>query len=781
MKQVLQICLVLFLSLSAEFRAWSQSSGTPIGEWRLYIPNNSSRAVAAAGNRIYCATDKGFFYFDKEFNSIETLSKINGLHDIGISTLEYDKETNTLLVAYQNTNLDLIQGETIINVNDILRKSISGVKTINHIYFKDKLAYLSCSFGLVVLDMVKLEIRDSYMFQNPNGSAMQVFATTILKDQIFAATSNGVMVARNNRSVNLNDLKNWTLYTTASGLPTATNTNFHAIAAFNGNVYAGVSNEGIYRLNATSNTWTAVLGPSGEVNHLNPGKKGLLVANRFNIVEYHDNGTPADYFVNVNKLIDEPLEVVQDEEGVYWSADKSFGLEKIIDPKTDPVNIVPNGPASESSFRILADKQSVIVVGGGYSGPGQSNSAVGFYEFKNGFWENYNYNRYKDTTQYPKILDLVDAVRNPVTGKVYIASYGFGVMEWNGPGNYKRWNQTNSPLNTAIAGDPRFIRVTDLEVDAEGNVWVVNPTEPASAPSLHVLRTDNTWLTFSLQGTASGTFSNARQFEKMVIDDNGYKWITLNPRGGQGLVVFDDLNNRFQYLTSSSTTGNLPGNQVYSIAKDLKGEIWVGTEDGIGVYFDPSAVFSSTRTISANTPVIGNRPLLEGQIVKSIAVDGANRKWVGTETGVWLFNPDGDEVVYNFTTKNSPLPSDKIQDIAVNHATGDVFISTEAGLASFRAGATITSEGLNCANVFPNPVRPGYTGQIAVSGIANNATVKITDITGTLVYETKALGGTAVWNGRDYNGNHVRSGVYLILSSNAEGSETCISKVAVLE
>ncbi|HSI91749.1 MAG TPA: T9SS type A sorting domain-containing protein, partial [Adhaeribacter sp.] len=167
--------------------------------------------------------------------------------------------------------------------------------------------------------------------------------------------------------------------------------------------------------------------------------------------------------------------------------------------------------------------------------------------------------------------------------------------------------------------------------------------------------------------------------------------------------------------------------------------------------------------------------------VNVIAVDGANRKWVGTENGAWLFNETGDQVIYNFTMQNSPLPSGRITDIAVNHATGDVFFSTEGGLASFRAGATVTTEKLDCANVFPNPVRPGYSGDIAITGISNNASVKITDITGALVFQTKALGGTALWNGRDNNGKRVRTGVYLVLSSNAEGAETCISKVAVIE
>ncbi len=777
MMHLLRICCAVLLGLSTGFTAFSQGSNTAIGQWRTYIPNNHARSVAVAGDKIYCATDKGLFFVDKAFNSIQTLSKTDGLHDIGISTLEYDPETATVLVAFQNTNLDLIKGDNIININDILRKEISGVKTINHIYFKNKLAYLSCSFGLVVLDMVKLEIRDSYIFQNTNGSIRQVYAATILNDQIFVATSSGLMVARNSRTVNLNDLKNWTLYGTNSGLPAAGSDNFRTLATFNNAVFAGVNREGVYKLNSGTNSWSNVVGTPGNfVNQLTVGRDGLIIATNLNFRVYDAAGNTKTYNDN---LISFPVKTVQDRDGIFWSADVDNGLIRTEGNTFE--SIIPNGPASEAAFRIWADNESVLVTAGGYSGPNQLNSKAGFYEFKNGIWENFNYKRFNDPAKYPDIQDLTDVIRNPVTGKVFFSSFGYGLMEWSGPGNFKTWNLGNSPLNSSITGSPQYVRLTDITADENGNIWVVNPSDFASLPSIHVLQTDYTWKSFSLIQASNGTFTNENVLEKIVIDDNGYKWITVKPRNGSGLVVFDDVNNRLQYLNSNPTTGNLPGNQVYSIIKDRNGEIWVGTEDGIGVFFDPSAVFGSSRTIAAHTPVIGNRPLLEGQIVRCMAVDGANRKWVGTETGLWLFNEDGDEVIHNFTDKNSPLPSNKIQDIAVNHATGDVFISTEAGLVSYRAGATITEKKLDCANVYPNPVRPGYTGQIAVSGIANNGPVKITDITGTLVYETKSLGGTAIWNGRDYNGNRVRSGVYLVLSSNPEGGETCISKVAVLE
>ena len=748
MKHLVRSLFLSICCLALAAPVFSQSAGVGIGEWRVYVPNNSGRTVAAVGNRIYCATDKGFFYFDKEFNSLHTLSKIDGLHDTGVRTMNYDPLTNTLLVAYENTNLDLIRGDEIININDILRKTITGEKTINHIYFKDKLAYLSTSFGLIVLDLVKLEIKDTYTFQNATGSSAKIFSATTLNDQINVASSSGILSGRLSRTVNLNDLRNWT--PVADGLPTGVKpTDMRLLTTFRNKVYLAVDFAAVFRLDGT--TWNRTNADAGNIpfRHLTSGKDALMVTSEYN-VRYLDEAGKVTFYDN--ELLEYPNYAIQDQEGILWVADLVNGLVRVEGSTYE--NLVPNAPYSNNVYRILADAQSVVVVGGGYAGNTQIGREEGFFEFKNGFWENYNYQRYKDPAKFPVMRDLTDVVRNPVNGKLYFASYGMGVMEWNGVGDYKIWNNTNSTLKSTLDDSPQYVRVSSLAADPNGNIWATNISDFPSLNGLHVLTPENGWKEFNL---------------------------SVRPREGNGLVVFDDVKNRLRYLTATPTTGNLPGNDVYALAKDLKGEIWVGTENGIGVYYDPSLVFASGKTIAADVPVIGNRALLEGQLVKTIAVDGANRKWVGTDNGVWLFNEDGDKMILNFTMANSPLPSNKITDIKVNHATGDVYIGTEGGLVSYRAGATVTSEKPNCAAVYPNPVRPGYTGQIGISGVPNNGKVKITDVTGVLVYETKALGGTAVWNGRDYNGKKVRSGVYLVLSSNAEGTETCTTKVAVIE
>jgi hypothetical protein len=320
------------------------------------------------------------------------------------------------------------------------------------------------------------------------------------------------------------------------------------------------------------------------------------------------------------------------------------------------------------------------------------------------------------------------------------------------------------------------VRANGLAVDTEGNVWVVNRNQQINQPGLHVLRPDGNWQSFVLPVV------DGSNLEHILIDDAGHKWLTVSRRASQsnGIVVFDDKTQQVKRLTPGDGSGNLPSGLVYSIAKDLRGDIWVGTASGVGIFYNPASVFAA-QSFDARIPIINGRPLLDGQIIRAISADGANRKWIGTDNGLWVFSEDGRDVIAHFTTQNSPLPSNKILSVAIDHKSGEVFVGTDAGIASYRSGATITEGAPDCAAVFPNPVRRDYSGLIGVSGLANDAYVRITDINGMLVYKGRATGGTLTWDARGYNGKRVRAGVYLVMSSDAEGNQTCISKLAVLD
>jgi hypothetical protein len=270
-----------------------------------------------------------------------------------------------------------------------------------------------------------------------------------------------------------------------------------------------------------------------------------------------------------------------------------------------------------------------------------------------------------------------------------------------------------------------------------------------------------------------------------VIDELNQKWMVLPKSNGlvcfhHGASVDNPADDRWKWYRTGKGNGNLPDNNVLCLAKDKNNFLWVGTAKGIGVIQCPQDVFTSS-SCDAVLPVVQQDNfagyLFRDEQVQHIAVDGANRKWVATQNGVWLISADAAKTIYRFTESNSPLLSNDVKQIAIDHTTGEVFFATTRGICSFRSTATDNTENTNNVLVFPNPVPPGYTGTIAIRGITNNAIVKITELDGRLVYQTRALGGQAIWNGKNYKGQSIATGVYLVLVSDDTHKEKMVTKI----
>ncbi|AIZ63119.1 hypothetical protein PK28_04390 [Hymenobacter sp. DG25B] len=741
------------------------------GDWQLHLPTNGAYALADAGAKVYVATNDAFLLFDKELKSIRLLSRRDGLHDVGVRTVAYDSLTQSVLVVYRNGNLDVLRPDgSIHNLTDILRKQLPGEKIINSIYFNARRAYLSGNFGLVVLDMNRLEVRDTYTNIGAGGEAVRVLATTVLHDSLYAATSYGLL--RGRLTDNLVDYHSWR--TDAGGL-TRPGDPYRTLATQDGRVYAGINGIGLHRF--TGKEWVP-LGPlaGNEYRQLTPSAAGLLVVSNMGVALLKPNGEVRSY---PNALIQNPRAATRARDGVLYVADNGNGLLAVAPDGQQVTNYVTNSPASARSFSILTEPNGrVTVFSGGYGDRYlQAEVYDGFYEYADGRWQSTTPQTLPDLAQYPRPKDLTRGVRTP-DGTLYIGSYGNGLLEWQGPGRFKLFNPVSNqpnPLLSVIA-DPNYTRINDVALDADGNVWVVNRHEVPNTSGLFLYQpATKQWITIPY-------FSGAENLDRIAIDDNGYAWLTESRKNGRGLVVYDRKTQARRLFTKED--GGLPAVELYDVVKDRVGDIWVATIAGVAVYNDPSQVFLPGSP-GLRKPLVSRGEgsgydLLFTEVVKTIAVDGGNRKWFGTDNGLWLFNADGDEALQHFTTANSPLPSNRIVDVAVNDKTGEVFVATDAGLVSYRGSATVTEGAPSCAKVFPNPVRRSFTGQVGISGLANNAVVKITDVAGQLVYQTRASGGTVVWNLQDYNGRRVQSGVYLVLSSDADGQNGCISKIAVV-
>ncbi|GHA69044.1 type IX secretion system anionic LPS delivery protein PorZ [Pontibacter akesuensis] len=739
-------------------------SPVPIGSWQVHVPYQRGKAVAVAGDKVYLAAENGLFYYDTEFNSLETVTTVDGLSEQQISDIAYDETSQILVIAYANTKVDLLTDAETYAITDIFRERIPGEKQINSVYVHKGLAYLATSFGVVVLNLPKQEVQSTYRALGPGGAETGVSSVAILQGTIYLATNHGVLAAPA-AGANLQDFRSWR--NVNGSLPAAAAVT--GLATFNNTLYVS-SGSSIYTY--TNGAWAVAITTAAPIRSINASPSFLSVATATGVMLLDAQGQA--YTLN-NSAITQPHEAIATADGTVWVADNSRGLIKLNQSGTEATAFAPNGPYASSSFFVYSYQGKVYVLSGGFSESYTPfNSWNGFYTYGKGQWASYNRSLFP-APGFAAAQDLVSAEFNPTTNKLYLASYGSGLLAWEGPEQATLYNSANSPL-LSIEGAPDDVRVSDVAVDYEGNVWVVNLNRRSGAAGLHKLAPDGTWQSYDLQGIADATY-----LSQIVLDDYSQKWLSVAPMSGRvgGVLVFDAQQNRTRRLSTGESNGNLPSAAVYSMARDLNGDIWVGTGNGVGVYYNPAFAFESSP-YDARIPIINGRPLLDGQVVRTIAVDGANRKWMGTDNGLWLFGADGDELLAHYTSRNSPLPSDKVLSVAVEHQSGEVFIATDAGLASFRSTATITEGEPECAVVFPNPVRTDYTGQVAVSGLPNNADVRITDVSGTLVYRGKATGGTFAWNARDYNGKRVKAGVYLVLSASENGDQTCISKIAVL-
>ena len=286
---------------------------------------------------------------------------------------------------------------------------------------------------------------------------------------------------------------------------------------------------------------------------------------------------------------------------------------------------------------------------------------------------------------------------------------------------------------------------------------------------------------------------NKLYFTDFLIDDLNQKWGVIDKKSSQaGIFVYNDnetvLNpsdDQYKILNTNIGNGGLPTTSIKCIAKDLNGEIWVGSEMGISVFYSPELVFSNYNFDSQQILIQDGdygQYLLSSEIVTCISIDGGNRKWVGTKnSGIYLLSEDGLEELLHFTEENSPLFSNHIIDIAINPSSGEIFIATENGVLSYKGNATKGALSQNEIKIFPNPVRENYTGLIGIDGLIANANIKITDVSGNLVFEGVSAGGRGVWNGLNKNGEKVGTGVYIVFTSDLLGEEKAVGKILFIK
>lgn len=743
-----------------------------IGQWREHLPYSECISVTEAGDRIYCATPYSIFYFDKTDNSMIRLTKVSGLSDVGISTINYHSGLQTLLIAYTNTNIDLVKGNTIINISDIKRKPILGLKTINNIEFRDQYAYLACGFGIVVLDIEREEIADTY-YIGPEGTQINVHDITFDESQlVYAATDIGIYKA-SMQGTNLADYNSWSKETTIPHPDQVFNQiDYLAGTIIANNYHEEYAADTLFIFDGIS--WEKFPVPSYSTrNNIRVNFNRLVIAVYGYVAMYDESLTQVYYSYTPSGLGVYANDAILDKEGVVWVADKFAGLMKTYNDGWSGETMRPNGPKSANVFDMSGVGKNVYVVPGGRDiSWGNVWKRGELYWFIDNSW---NYVDYVRQPELEPARDMLVVAADPSNDqKVFVGSWGNGMYEFIGGVLTEIYTEENSALQQ-FTGTGR-INVGGLCFDDSHNLWIANSN---AANLVCVRKNDGTWRSFNLGSVASGI-----DVGEMVIDDAGQKWMLVRDHG---LLVFSDngtidnpADDKARKLNANVGNGALPGLKILSFAVDQDGELWIGSDEGVAVIYSPGNVFSGGNYDAQRILVeVGGyvQYLLESEAVTCIAVDGANRKWFGTDrAGVFLMSDEGTQEILHFDEVNSPLLSNSVSSIVIND-DGEVFFGTSKGIISYKSTATPPPPVNTDVYAFPNPVRESYDGLIAIRGLVKNADVKITDISGTLIYATRAEGGQAIWDGRNFDGDRARSGVYLVFISNDDGSDTMVTKI----
>lgn len=744
--------VVFLIFLVSAYTSFSQSVSL-FGEWKSYLPYNRTSKLTETKTKIFTNSELSMYSVDKEDFSVTLYDKTNALSDIDVILHEYDPFNEQLIIAYGNGNLDILTEYATLNFPDIRdNANIFGSRSLNDIFVADEnFAYFATDFGLVQFNLKKLEFGFTCFTGFPVNtvSSDEKFLYLGFDDGVYAfdAEKDGGNPSDFLQWFEISSLlcEKFVLY---KGTPVFYSDD-HLFRINKDNII-----EKIYTIPDTSYT-NRFLNTDGNLLYLGAFRDQGYSSRVFitNLSDY-EYALPGCAF-NVQ-------DAIRDKEGRMWFADfhRNLSWSPGIDQECELIYL--NSPRSFHCSDILTFNEKIYVASGGAERDkyGYNSNNEGFYIFDNGLWTNYN----SDNTDFIKnseISNFLNIQASKDNTKVFISSYGYGLLEMDLMDNsFRFYDHTNSKLAETQGDSPGRVRITNMKMDRTGNLWM---TLFGVDKPLVVLTSGGTWHSFALPGGST-------ILGEMLIDAYDRIWVNVIDNG---LVVFDydgtiqdPTDDNFIQLTTQNTI--MESNKSFSINSDLDGNVWIGTQKGPVVFECAGDIMSGNCKGSRKRTVTNGvvEYILTDVPVNCIEFDGANRKWFGTASGLYVFNPAGDEQVMYFSFENSPLFDNKITALAYNGETGEMIIGTEKGLLSYKTETTKADKrNQPDAYAYPNPVPPHFDGLIAFNGLARDADVKITDLEGNLVFQTRAQGGQATWDGRDFRGNRVGSGVYTVFST----------------
>ncbi|MDR0428958.1 MAG: hypothetical protein LBH58_00575 [Tannerellaceae bacterium] len=757
---------LLFIFICSTFLfqpAFPQSTGT----WKSYLSYHNTTLIAEGNNHVFAVANGSLYSYNKDDKSIKYYSKETNpaLSDNQITSIRYNTDENILIITYLNGNIDLLSDNGLVNLPFLMENNTIQDKEVNYIYNHNGTAYLAAKFGIIAINLKRKEIKETYRLNTP------VSSIAIKDNYIYAATADSIIRASLNE--NLIDPNNWKLHVAMQ----QKGDTVKQLAVFQNTLCFLLKGKGIFYQSGTN---IQTLLPGNSLTNMKVENEKLLAFSPSQLYIYSSLTNQEKGAISDIKDISSAKN-----NNIFWLAigEKGvIGIERTAPNqyKTIVSDIKNEGPKRNFADFVTIHNNKLYVAGGGrWSDRFDRIGTVMIYDTEEKVWNNIeDISRFRDATSI--------AVDPGNESHFFVSSWGRGVYEFKDNQMIERYHENNSLLQSAASGDS-YTRVEGLCYDNKNNLWMTNS---GVSNLIKVVKPDGNWVSINIPEVYNVTLG-----DKILIADNGDKWINLVRADGSGILVYnekgtleDTSDDDFYHFGSlNDQGGSIGASEYFCIAKDKNGEIWIGTNRGPVVVTTASDVLINKENTSFNRIIQTNEYgedvyFLRDERIKAIAVDGGNRKWLGTgNNGLYLVSEDGKKVIEHFTVENSPLLSNTIESIAINNKTGEVFIGTDKGLISYGGDATQGSNSYSNVYAYPNPVRPTFDRKVTITGLMENSNVKITDITGNLIYQTKSTGGQISWDCRNKGGKYVASGVYLVIAATPEAKESVVTKIAVVQ
>jgi len=761
---------------------WMESSAqegykTHYGMWRSYQTfRRAKRVVSRPVRQIYFLTDAGVGYADG-YRNYREWTRVEGLADAIPTALGYDPKRDIVIIGYQNGKVDYFRQNDLSDLKrifDIFLTTNFTSKEIRRIVPIDPYWYIATDFGIVVYDPDRRETRFTISRIDPVNPESPVYDLAYFHDSLWVGMRSGLWVAPY-QFEKLLIPGSWKKVNGTGRLPSGA---VYEVEASTTLLLCGIGDT-TYMYHRDTMIWK----PFIDTAHYYFASPASIQILRDSFCVLTSMGNSALF--QIEPFSPKPLRKIYPfyavDGTITWDgygfamATVAFGLLFYHMPwwDLDTLTSIHSFPTNSIGHVAIRDGMLYQVPFGRFRWTQPSYHKEGVFVHHLRTDERWIVNP-GDSTYFQWGADRV--AFHPLTGDVYVSSFGKGLMIFRDKTIKKVFGPEEIPAPPLIVGQDTQYRIGRIQIDAQGTAWI--PLWNGFSTNLLAYTTEGRWYDFAI-GTASDLL------DVLCIDRYGTKWI----RSTNGLWVFHEngtlgvkSDDRIRFLSTSTGNGALPSPAVNVVVEDREGAIWVGTNKGGVVFYNPSAIFEGGMENDAVCPILDYRCFLTYEEIHDIEVDGANRKWVGTNNGVYVTSPDGTRLIAHFTMENSPLPSNQVVDIAWDPETGEIFFATPRGVVSYTGEATEPSQNPSSdLYAFPNPVPPSYSGPVTIRGTGADAVLRITTVDGKLVRTLRSQGGQAIWDGRDSYGNRVAPGIYLIFVSDINGEVTGVTKLTWLD